>query len=313
MKIGKKMILAAGIAIAFVQLPSRAEDKPTTAPAPGVPAMRPPGTNAAPPPIEIPGLPSQKDKLSYSIGMNIGHSLKTGGYEVDLDILTGAIKDVLAEHELKMTDMQARQIMMDFNREMRAKKEAERAKLAEKNREEGDAFLAENKKKEGVKTHTVTLANGKTAEFQYKIITAGTGPIPKSNDMVSVNYRGTLINGKEFDSSYKRGQPQKFNVNHVVRGWTEALEMMPTGSKWELYLPASLSYEDRPQGPMIEPGSTLIFEIELVSIDSPQPLTSDIIRVPSADELKAGAKVEVLKAEDVAKQIQSNNAAKPKQ
>ena len=143
-------------------------------------------------------------------------------------------------------------------------------------------------------------------EIGYKVITAGTGEIPKSNDTVTVNYRGTLVNGKEFDSSAKHGGPAKFQVNRVVRGWTEALQLMKTGSKWELYLPSSLAYGDGGSGPMIEPGSTLIFEMELTGIDAPPPpapppapLTSDIIKVPSADELKKGAKIEVIKAEDL--------------
>jgi hypothetical protein len=140
--------------------------------------------------------------------------------------------------------------------------------------------------------------------------------MPKSTDVVSVNYRGTFINGKEFDSSAKHGgQPAKFPVTRVVRGWTEALQMMKVGSKWELYVPSSLAYGER-GNPNIEPGSTLIFEMELVGIEAPpppapapQPLTSDIIKVPSADELKKGAKIEVIKAEDAAKQAQAQGQA----
>ena len=157
-----------------------------------------------------------------------------------------------------------------------------------------------------MKVHSVTLPGGTNAELQYKVITEGTGEMPKSNDMVSVNYKGTLVSGKEFDSSAKLGgQPAKFSLTRVVRAWTEALQMMKTGSKWELYVPAALGYGDSGYGPNIEPGSTLIFEIELVGVEPPppppstQPLTSDIIRVPSAEELKAGAKIEVLKPEDV--------------
>jgi FKBP-type peptidyl-prolyl cis-trans isomerase FklB len=156
----------------------------------------------------------------------------------------------------------------------------------------------------------VSLPDGTTAEMQYKVITEGTGAMPKSNDIVSVNYRGTLINGKEFDSSAKQGKPLKRPANQLVRGWTEALQLMKTGSKWELYLPAALAYGDR-GGQGIEPGTMLIFEMELLSFESPQPpappqpLTSDIIRVPSAEELKAGAKVEVIKAEDLEKQAKA--------
>ena len=145
--------------------------------------------------------------------------------------------------------------------------------------------------------------------MQYKVITEGTGAIPKSNDTVTVNYRGTLINGKEFDSSAKLGPAgQVPGQPRVVRGWTEALQMMKAGSKWELYLPSTLAYGDHGYRPNIEPGATLIFEMELLGSEAPppppppaQPLTSDIIRVPSAEELKKGAKIEVIKPEDLEK------------
>ena len=163
--------------------------------------------------------------------------------------------------------------------------------------------------------------------MQYKVITEGTGATPKTSDTVTVNYRGTLISGKEFDSSAKRPQPSKFPVTGVVKGWTEALQMMKVGSKWELYLPSDLAYGDRGFGQNIEPGTMLIFEMELLGIEAPatpaaaptaamskpsQPLTSDIIRVPSAEELKKGAKPEVIKAEDVDKQIKQEKAAEQK-
>ncbi len=282
MKTGFKMITAAGLILALAPLPARAEDKPE--------------------------LKDEKEKISYSIGMNIANNFKRSGADVDVDVLAQAIKDVLAGRELRLTDQQAREALGAYQQQMAAKQkertakqEEERKKIAEKNNKEGQAFLAENKTKPGVKTHDVTMPDATTAEFQYKVITEGTGAMPKSNDTVSVNYKGTLINGKEFDSSAKHGGPSKFQVNRVVRGWTEALQMMKTGAKWELYLPASLAYGDFGHPPDIEPGSTLIFEIELVGIDTPQPLTSDIIRVPSAEELKAGAKIEVIKPEDVEK------------
>ena len=281
------MILAAGLVVAVLQPPARGEDKPV--------------------------LKDQKEKVSYSIGMQIGHSLKGGGFEVDVDVLAGAIKDVLAGKDLKLTEPEARDSIQAYRKELGAKQEQERAKMAEKNRKAGEAFLADNKKKPGVKTHAVTVADGTTAELQYKVITEGTGAMPKSNDVVIVNYRGTLTDGKEFDSSAKSGAPLKRPANQLIRGWTEALQMMTVGSKWELYLPAALAYGDRAAGPLVEPGSTLIFEMELVGIDTPQPLTSDIIRVPSAEELKAGAKIEVLKPEDVEKQTKgaTNKATKP--
>ena len=253
------------------------------------------------------GLTSEKEKVSYSIGMNIGRNLKRGSYDVDVDVLANAIRDMLAGKEPKLTDQQAQEIMTAYTKALRQKQEDERTKLAEKNKKAGEEFLAENKKKPGVKTQGVTLPEGGTAEMQYKIITEGSGPSPKTNDIVTVNYRGTLINGKEFDSSTKHGQPLKRAANSLIRGWTEALTMMKPGAKWEIYLPSSLAYKDMPAGNDIEPGSTLIFEMELVSFEpappppQPQPLTSDIIKVPSAEELKKGAKIEVLKPEDVEK------------
>ena len=260
----------------------------------------------------------QKEKISYGIGMNIGNNLKRSGYDVDVDVLAGAIKDVMGGKELRLNDAQAREALMNYQKELNAKREEERLKVAEKNRKEGEAFLAENKKKEGVKIHTVTLPDGtNTAELQYKVLTEGTGEMPKSNDAVTVNYRGTLINGTEFDSSAKRGQPARFQMTQVIKGWTEALKMMKIGSKWQLFVPSQLAYGDRPFGQLIEPGSTLLFDLELLKAEAPpqltppQPLTSDIIKVPSAEELKKGAKIEVIKPEDVEKKIKEEKEKKP--
>jgi FKBP-type peptidyl-prolyl cis-trans isomerase len=172
----------------------------------------------------------------------------------------------------------------------------------EKNTKAGETFLADNKKKPGVRTHPVTMPDGTTAELQYKVLSEGSGALPGSNEVVKVNYRGTLINGTEFDSSAKHGgQPLTFalNGNGVIRGMIEGVKLMKIGSKWEIYIPTALAYRDRPMGP-IEPGSTLIFEVELLGAEAPQPpppsatqpLTSDIIRVPSAEEMKAGQQVE---------------------
>jgi FKBP-type peptidyl-prolyl cis-trans isomerase len=270
------MILAAGLGLALVQSPRAAE------------------TNA-------PSFKDDREKGSYAIGEYFGNMIKHSNMDVDLDVAIGALRDVIAGKEMKLTEQQVQMAIRDYQR-------AQQLKLAEKNKKEGEAFLAENKKKPGVKTHTVTLQDGTTAEMQYKVITDGTGTMPKSNDMVSVKYKGTLINGKEFDNSSKAGdQPAKFSVNRVVRGWTEALEMMKVGAKWELYLPSSLAYGDNGRPPSIDPGATLIFEMELVGTEAPtpppapQPLTSDIIKVPSAEELKKGAKIEVIKPEEAAK------------
>jgi FKBP-type peptidyl-prolyl cis-trans isomerase FklB len=250
-----------------------------------------------------PAFKDDKEKASYAIGIFFGNQIKRSNMDVDMNVVLGAASDVIAGKELRLTDAQASETLRAYQQESRRK-------VAEKNKTEGEAFLAENKKKPEVRIASVPLGDGKTAELQYKVITEGKGEVPKSNDTVTVNYKGTLINGKEFDSSYKRGQPAKFMVNRVVKGWTAALEMMNVGSKWELYIPASLAYGDA-GNPTIEPGSTLIFEVELVSVEpppapapAPQPLTSDIIKVPSADELKKGAKIEVIKAEDAAKLAQ---------
>jgi len=246
-------------------------------------------------------LKDQKEKVSYAIGMNVGNNLKRGGFDIDVEILAGAIRDVMAGKETKINETQAREALNAYQKDLSAKRDEERKKTADKNKADGAAWLAENKRKTGVKVQEVKLPDGTMAELQYKVITEGPGTFPKTNDTVSVNYKGTLIDGKEFDSSAKHGQPGKFQLNRVIKGWTEALQMMKVGSKWELYLPSTLAYGDYPSGPDIQAGSTLIFEVELLSIDTPPPLTSDIIRVPSAEELKNGAKVEVIKPEDVEK------------
>jgi FKBP-type peptidyl-prolyl cis-trans isomerase FklB len=270
----------------------------------------------------------QKERWSYAIGANIGSNIKRGGVDLDVDVMAGAIKDMLAGKDSKLTELQAQEAFKSYQTESRAKQDEMRKQSAEKNKKAGETFLAENKNKPGVKTHTVSLPGGGTAEMQYKVITEGTGAIPKSNDVVLVNYRGTLVNGKEFDSSAKRGdKPARFPVNRVVRGWTEALQLMKTGSKWEIYLPPSLAYGDNGSGAAIEPGSTLVFEMELTGIEAPPPptapaasaapLTSDVIKVPSAEGLKKGEKIEVIKAEDLEKMTNAaatnvTNAAPPK-
>lgn len=247
-----------------------------------------------------------KEKASYAIGLYFGNNIKGGNLEVDTDVMMTGIKDVLAGRDPKLTQPQAKEAITTYQ-------QASRAKALDKNRKEGEAFLAANKSKDGVKVWPVTLPDGTTAEMQYKVLTEGTGATPLPTDMVKVNYRGTLINGTEFDNSAKRngGQPAPFAVKGVIRGWTEALQQMKVGSKWQLFVPASLAYGDRgSQG--IEPASTLIFEVELVdahapvpppeaTTSQPRPLTSDIIRVPSAEEMKKGAQVETIKASDLEK------------
>ncbi len=244
-------------------------------------------------------LKSQREKISYSFGMNVANSLRSWEVELDYEVFLQAVKDVMGNKTTLMNDQEARQVMNAYRTEQTAKQQAKRKEQGEKNKAEGEKFLAENKTKPGV----ITLPSG----LQYKVLTEGNGPIPKTNDTVNVNYRGTLIDGTEFDSSFKRNQPASFNVGFVIKGWTEALSMMKTGSKWQLFVPSSLAYGDQGSGKLIGPGSTLIFETELLSIKPAvqdnvnQPVTSDIIKVPSAEELKKGAKIEVIKPDQLPK------------
>jgi FKBP-type peptidyl-prolyl cis-trans isomerase FklB len=201
---------------------------------------------------------SKKDKISYSIGVNIGTSLKQQELDVNTDALVAGLKDAFSGGKTKLTQDEVHQILTDFQQEMQAKMQERMQQAADKNKKDGEAFLAENKKKSGVKT----LPSG----LQYKIISEGKGASPKETDTVTTNYKGTLIDGTEFDSSYKRGEPATFPVNGVIKGWTEALQLMKVGSKWQLFVPADLAYGPRGAGQVIGPNSTLIFEVELVSI-----------------------------------------------
>ena len=203
-------------------------------------------------------LKDEKDKISYGYGMEIGKNLKRQGIEINPDLLAQGLKAQLNGDKTLMTEDEVRQTMMAFQQKMQASRMEKSKKEGDENKTKGEAFLAENKKKEGVQT----TASG----LQYKIITKGTGPIPKSDDTVKTHYRGTLIDGTEFDSSYKRGEPATFGVTQVIKGWTEALLMMPVGSKWQLFIPGELAYG--PGGrPGIPPNATLLFDIELISIE----------------------------------------------
>ena len=228
-------------------------------------------------------LNTPKDKLSYSIGMNIGKSLKRDDVDVDTAVLLRAIQDVLGGGNLLMTDQEAQSILTNLQADVRKKQEQEMQQAAETNKKEGDAFLAANKSKDGI----VALPSG----LQYKILQEGTGPKPTAADTVTVNYRGTLVNGTEFDSSYKRGQPSSFPVGGIIKGWTEALLLMPVGSKWQLFIPPDLAYGPRQASPAIGPNSTLLFEVELLSIQakptaSPAPATPPTVQ-PAASQAPA--------------------------
>jgi len=200
-----------------------------------------------------PPLKDQKDKFSYSIGVNIGSNLSKQNIPVNPDAITAGIKDAIAGKP-QLTPDQIKEVMATFEKDMEQKQKA----AGEKNASEGTKFLEENKKKDGVKTTGSGL--------QYKALKQGTGAQPKESDTVTVNYRGTLINGTEFDSSYKRGQPATFPLSGVIKGWTEGLQLMKVGSKYQLFVPPNLGYGDRAVGPDISPNSTLIFEVELLDI-----------------------------------------------
>jgi FKBP-type peptidyl-prolyl cis-trans isomerase FklB len=254
-------------------------------------------------------LADEKSRVSYAIGMMTGHQWKQQDIDFDPDTYARGIKDALTGGATLLTQEQAQQTIDTFKKEFTAKQQQKRTELTAKNKTDGEAFLTTNKINAGIKLLSVTLPDGKTSELQYLVLTNGTGAVPAASDTVSVNYRGTLLDGTEFDSSYKRGQPASFPVGGVIRGWTEALKTMPVGSKWKLFIPSELAYgEQGNRG--IPPNSTLIFEVELLGIQAPTPppvttpvapLTSDIIKVPSAEELKKGAKIETIKPEDVQK------------
>jgi FKBP-type peptidyl-prolyl cis-trans isomerase FklB len=196
---------------------------------------------------EKPALKNQKEKVSYIIGMDIGSNLKRQSIDVDPNILAKGVQDALSGAKPLLSNEEIQETMVAFQKEM-----------MEKQKQRGEAFLSENKKKEGVKT----LPSG----LQYKVIKAGTGRKPKLNNTVTINYRGTLVDGTEFDSSYRHGQPATFPVSGVIPGWTEALQLMEEGAKWQLFIPPNLAYGERGAGGLIGPNATLIFEVELISV-----------------------------------------------
>jgi len=247
------------------QTPPASTPSPTTPAAPAATTPKAPakktGTTTAKSAEPAP-LKTRKEKFSYALGMNIGTglgaNLKKQSVEVDSALVAQGLKDAMSGSKTRLTDDEAKAVLTEVQNDVK-KEQAEKMKEAgEKNKTDGEASLAANKSKEGV----VTLADG----LQYKILTAGTGAKPAASDSVVCNYKGTLINGTEFDSSYKRGQPATFGVSQVIKGWTEALQLMPVGSKWQLFIPATLGYGERGAGGEIGPDSTLIFEVELLSI-----------------------------------------------
>ena len=207
---------------------------------------------------EAPALKTQKEKISYSVGVDLARNCAKMGMDLDLDVFIRGLKDGFSGKTPLMTDDEMHATISALQSDLMKKQSQGKQTAAEENKKVGEAFLAENKKKEGV----VTLPSG----LQYKILKAGNGKKPTDADTVECHYRGTLIDGTEFDSSYRRGQPASFPVNGVIPGWIEALKLMPVGSKWQLFVPSQLAYKERGAGADIGPNATLIFEVELLGI-----------------------------------------------
>jgi FKBP-type peptidyl-prolyl cis-trans isomerase len=216
-----------------------------------------------------PQLKDLKDKASYSIGLNFGMNFKRQNVDLNSDAFAAGFKDGMSDRKPILTEEEVRKAMTDFEKDMQQKQ----GETAQKNAAEAEKFLADNKTKEGVKTTSSGL--------QYKALKEGNGAQPKSSDTVTVNYRGTLIDGTEFDSSYKRGQPATFPVGGVIKGWTEALQLMKVGSKFQLFIPANLAYGEQGR-PGIPPNATLIFEVELMDVKSAQAGSASPSPSPSA-------------------------------
>ncbi len=276
-------------------------------PAAVAPMTMPPMAMPMAPSPSVSALGDEAARVSYAIGLSEGTGLKSVDFVVNTDLFLRGLKDGQAGISNVMTQAELTDTLGQFRKKIQAAQAAKHAELAAKTKAEGEAFLATNKDNPGV----ISLPSG----LQYKVLTAGDGPIPTAASSVTVNYRGTFINGTEFDNSAKSGHPFTANVTGgIIKGWTEALQLMKVGSKWQLYIPSSLAYGERGNRG-IPPNSVLIFDIELLAINPPKAapvtptpvappptsLTSDIIKVPSADEMKKGAQIERIKAEDLPK------------
>jgi FKBP-type peptidyl-prolyl cis-trans isomerase FklB len=293
----KTITLAVIISLGVGALAGCASHKTTTtAAASSAPAAKTPaGTNV---------LSDERARVSYAIGLSIGNNFKSQNIEVNPDVLLLALKDVQSGGTTLLTQEQMREVLTEFQKSLSAKKQQFLAAVGITNKALEAAFLATNKNNPGV----ITLPDG----LQYIVLTNGSGAAIESNDIVTVNYTGRLLDGSEFDSSAKHGRPAQFGVGNVIRGWTEALLQMNVGSKWTVFIPAELAYREQTR-PGITPYSLLIFDVEVVAAEHPKPpapITSDIVKVPSLEEMKKGAKIEVIKPEDAAKaQAAETNAA----
>jgi FKBP-type peptidyl-prolyl cis-trans isomerase FklB len=208
---------------------------------------------------EAPEIRDDSDRIGYSIGYQIGGDFRRQGVELRPDLVVKGIRDAVDGANPLMTPEEMSRTLVELKRRVTAAQQEDARRTAERNRAAGEAFLAENAKKDGV----VTLPSG----LQYKVVKQGEGAPPGATDNVSVHYRGTLVDGTEFDSSYRRNRPSTFPVNGVIRGWAEALQLMKPGAKWQLFIPANLAYGDRGAGSVVLPGSALIFEVELISVN----------------------------------------------
>lgn len=271
-----RLLTVGAAALMSFSLACAAQDaKPAAATATAVTAP------AAAAPVADPALKTQMDKVSYIIGLNMGRSMKADNIQINTDLLARGIKDAIA-NKAALTDEQIQETMMAFQREMMEKQATAAKEAGDKNVKEGEAFLAENAKKPGVKT----TASG----LQYIVVKEGNGPSPKAEDVVKVQYRGTLINGTEFDSSYARNnQPVTFPVNRVIPGWSEGVQLMKVGGTSKFFIPSKLAYGENGAGGQIGPNATLIFDVELLSIEPKEkPAETKTIEVKPADTKKPG-------------------------
>ncbi|HKI01602.1 MAG TPA: FKBP-type peptidyl-prolyl cis-trans isomerase [Thermoanaerobaculia bacterium] len=244
------LLVAAAVAAGAQQSGQKPAEKP---------AMQPTQTTAQP---SAAGKPeSLLDRASYIIGLNLGKSLKTNEIQANTDLVVKGLRDGLSGAQALLTDEEMQTAMQSFQQQVAQQQEAKQKVVGEKNKTEGEAFLAKNKARKEVKT----TASG----LQYEVLTEGTGAAPKATDTVTVNYKGTLMDGTTFDSSYDRGQPATFVLNQVIPGWTEGVQLMKVGSKYKFYIPSALGYGERGAGGTIGPNAPLVFEVELVSIGQP--------------------------------------------
>lgn len=284
--------LAAISAFSLVSFTSYAADQATsttTTVTTETAAAKPAETqNAAP--VQSSALPTETDRISYAIGADIGHNFKREGVTLSPEMMAKGVKDATTGEKMLMDAKEIQTTLVSFQKDLIAKHQAKMQQASEKNKTEGEAFLAENKTKPGVET----LPDG----LQYKIIKAGSGESPTAKDAVTVNYEGTLIDGQVFDSSYKRGKPISFQVSEVIPGWTEALQKMKPGAEWMIYVPSSLGYGERGAGP-IGPNQTLIFKIELISVQPATGATATATETkPVTTETKTETKVTTSSSED---------------